>query len=428
MNYRDHFNKISLLSPRERGTEFEKLINKIFEDEELLVSSRFRTSDTQQEIDGAIMIYEKIFLVEVKWEQSATLAASKLFSFLGKINSKLEGTLGLFISYNELSSNFIDSVRNGIRQNCILIHGPLNIHDIIDKKQNLLQYLEYCFIQASIKNRVDISTKEFNSLPVLSRGSASRPDDILNNWFWIFESLIGTDSLQQFASVLVAHYLKRIELSSKLINIYNTIDFNDLVRKKFKFFIEKLANKEKARLTENIVEKFSGDNWNVYADEFFLSLLKEIKLDIEEEDRIKIIENVSSGLNGDWESENKVSFLIDVFYSSLTYVEKKLLATKYLEIYCDTFRQSKFQQKKFADKLFKELLESKGSYFDIVKEEIIGKIKIAKLDESLFFDESEEKSVVKAYSVNRIVDRYQRVFNENKIDAKSFVEAEYDKL
>ena len=98
--------------------------------------------DGSQQIDGAIEINNRIFITEVKWEKSKTLAASKLYSFLGKVNSKIDGTLGLFISYNELGNKFINSVRAGIKQNCIIINGEDNIIPII-KGEVLIKDLGY---------------------------------------------------------------------------------------------------------------------------------------------------------------------------------------------------------------------------------------------------------------------------------------------
>ena len=121
------FEKIKKYTARRRGLRFERLLYEIFEHDNILLEKSYKNKEGSQQIDGAIEIKNRIFLVEAKWEKSKTLAASKLYSFLGKINSKIEGTLGVFISYNELGKNFIDSTRAGIKQNCIIIHGKDNI-------------------------------------------------------------------------------------------------------------------------------------------------------------------------------------------------------------------------------------------------------------------------------------------------------------
>ena len=119
----DKFAKIrKSASKRRRGLRFERLFYEIFERDKILIEKSYKNKEGSQQIDGAIEINNRIFIIEVKWEKTKTLAASKLYSFLGKINSKIEGTLGVFISYNELGNNFINSTRAGIKQNCIIIN------------------------------------------------------------------------------------------------------------------------------------------------------------------------------------------------------------------------------------------------------------------------------------------------------------------
>lgn len=139
------FKLIKLLSPQKRGLRFERLFYEIFKRDGILLEGSLKTEDGGQQIDGAIEINNKIFIVEIKWENSATLAASKLYSFLGKVNSKIEGTLGLFISYDELEKNFIDSARGGIKQNCIIIHGIDNLKPTIRGEVSIADYVWYIY-------------------------------------------------------------------------------------------------------------------------------------------------------------------------------------------------------------------------------------------------------------------------------------------
>ena len=247
MSYRKVFDQIEELDPVPRGTAFEKLINKIFEDNKILINARYRTKDTQQEIDGAILIYNKVFLVEAKWKKSKSLAASEFYSFLGKINSKIEGTLGIFISYNELKPNFINSVRNGIRQNCIVIHGKQNIEDIIDNKVDIDAFLEYCFIQASTRNVTTVNTSEFLALPIAKskKKSSTKQPTANQNWLSIYKSLVGDDSLTDFSAKLTSNYDSTLGLSKKILDIYNTLEFNFDTSEKFEKLIEVLTEKKK---------------------------------------------------------------------------------------------------------------------------------------------------------------------------------------
>ncbi|MBI9068474.1 MAG: hypothetical protein JEZ09_14355 [Salinivirgaceae bacterium] len=429
MSYRKTYDQLANLKPVPRGNAFEDLINKIFEDKGILLKSHYRTKDGQQEIDSAILIYNKIFLIEVKWENEDTLAASKLYSFLGKINSKIEGTLGIFISYNELKQNFINSVRNGIRQNCILIHGQQNIEDIIDEKVDIEDFIEYCFIQASTRNVVEISTSEFILLPIIkSKKKASQQTNAkTKNWLTIYNSLVGKDSVQNFSANIAAYYTSDLELSKKLLDIYNTLQFDIPTKVKFNKLIEKLIAEEKDEFTSILSQKLKGNDWLSYADEHFCILLQKYELDFHNDDRKLIIENVTSVLgNSSWESENKATYVIDIFYAKLTKTEKESLLIKFLEIYCDKTRMEKFPQKQFAQKLYSE--HKNKDYLPIIKTELIDDLKAIKILEEMHLKEGFKQLELKDETLTTFARKYHKIFEDNSHDIKAFFEEEYKKL
>lgn len=428
MSYRVTFEKIKLLGAVQRGNAFEKLMNKILEDSGILVSARYRTVDRQQEIDGAILVYNKVFLVETKWEKTETLAASKLYSFLGKINSKIDGTLGIFISFNELKPNFIDSVRNGLRQNCILIHGPKNIYDIIDKKVELKEYLEYCFIQASTKNKVAIDTSTFISIPKIGIPQIAVANNIIENWKELYDSLTGNDSLADFSAKLEGYYSGELELSKKILSLYDTFNFDSSLRDKFNKVVEKLIREEKTTFTNELIERFKSNNWFVYADELFCEKLRSCGLTIPITDRESIIANVIQVLNGDWEQENKASFVITIFYDNLTIDEKIMLAKQYLEIYCDRSRLEKFQQKKLANRLFDDLKNPETPLFRIVETELIENARSSKLEESIYLDDEPNIEIRKKFTVRILVERYHKIFLDFNINPQLYFEEIYDQI
>lgn len=432
MSYRKIYDQIEKLPAQKRGTEFEKLINKIFEDNGILINARYRTKDGSQEIDGAILIYSKVFLVETKWENNKTLAASKLYSFLGKINSKIEGTLGIFISHEELKQNFIDSVRNGIRQNCILIHGKQNIADIIDEKVNIKDFIEYCFIQASTRNIISVNTSEFYTLPIQKRkkGLSSRQKyKVINNkWSGIYKSLTGDDSLSDFSAKLTSDYDSSLGLSKKILDIYNALKFDLNTKEKFNKLIEKLISEEKEEFTLRLAKKLKGNDWLSYADKDFCELLQKYNLDFELAERKAIIDNVTSVIgNNEWEPENKATYVIDIFYQKLTKNEKDNLLIKFLEIYCDTSRNDWFPQKRFAQRLFVEYGRNEG-YLPVIKDELIADLQALKIREEMFLDEGFKNSELKKGTLRTFKRKYTKVFSENSKDIKTFFDKEYKKL
>lgn len=70
-------------SAQARGLEFEKLLIEYFNNMGVLISNPYHTSDNRSEqIDGAIRIDDRIFLLEIKWVES-NIAASDLYAFMG---------------------------------------------------------------------------------------------------------------------------------------------------------------------------------------------------------------------------------------------------------------------------------------------------------------------------------------------------------
>src|SRR5262249_3199022 len=95
----------SPLLAQKRGREFEKLVRAVFRAWGMLKKGAYHTGDNKSEqIDGVIEFAGRFSLLEAKWEK-ANLAASELFSFLGKVEGKFLGMIGLFVSRNPLTSN-----------------------------------------------------------------------------------------------------------------------------------------------------------------------------------------------------------------------------------------------------------------------------------------------------------------------------------
>jgi hypothetical protein len=427
MKYLDQYNKIKDLKPRKRGFEFEKLFNKICEDQGILLSNSYKTADSEQQIDGAVEINSRIFLIESKWEKKATLAASKLFSFLGKINSKIEGTIGIFISYNELSENFISAVRNGLRQTCIVIHGEENIMDIIEEKVNLKDFIWYTFQQASTKNRSFVNTSEYQSLPKKQIKQVSIQID--TKWNEISSYLLDSSSVDKFATCLETNYHKDIELSKKALNLFSVVYTNALRQQKYLTLIKKCLIEEKDSFKTQIIQRLRSKRWTEFVKYSFLDNLKGEFDSIESADKNKIIENAINHLEeylGSYDDENNSSELIDFLFEYLSVSDFEKLSNAYLVIYCDSSRKDKFLQKKISDRIFRKLKELEKEPFDVVKSTIITKLQDEKRDEYIFETENDDKSKIKEGTINHICRRYSKVLD--KQEHKDFLRDEYDKL
>jgi hypothetical protein len=207
----------------ERGRKFEKLINDFFEDEGILLKRSYQTSDNQSEqIDGAINADNRVILFEVKWVESG-LAASELFAFIGKVENKFTGTIGLFISAVPLKDNFLNALNRGRRQSVIVIHGE-DIELLLKNDFKMEDYLKYALQNLSIDNLFHIPIKDFLNDDSISKSikkqSQTSEKDIISNYI-----LSNTDN-----------YTNLLQISNNKSNskdetfLYFLDNFNDITK------------------------------------------------------------------------------------------------------------------------------------------------------------------------------------------------------
>jgi hypothetical protein len=110
----------SINTRRRRGADFERALYGMFQEAGMDPRSRFRPSG--EEIDGSFRYRGRIMLFEAKWTNEA-IPASTLYQFRGKLEGKLVGTLGVFISMGGYSEDAVDALVAGKTVNIILLDG-----------------------------------------------------------------------------------------------------------------------------------------------------------------------------------------------------------------------------------------------------------------------------------------------------------------
>ena len=106
---------------QQRGYALERILRAILGDEGL----KPKTSNirpTGEEIDGSFLFNERTFLFEAKWKKDP-VPASDFYAFKGKVDGKLVGTIGIFISMSGFSRDAIDALKFGKEINLILFNG-----------------------------------------------------------------------------------------------------------------------------------------------------------------------------------------------------------------------------------------------------------------------------------------------------------------
>ncbi len=400
-SFNDKYESIKKLDPKKRGLRFERLINEIFENEKILLEKSFYTDDGSQQIDGAIEIKNRIFLIEIKWEKTVTLTASKLYSFLGKLNSKIEGTLGVFISHEQLSDNFINSFRSGMKQNCLVINGIQNLMPIIKGEVPISDFIWYLYQQSTTRNRINIPISEFESLPIEKTG-VSEDDD---KWEILFTSLKSDLNEGDFQIKLEKYYSSINDLPEKTIILYPVISKKPHIQEKY----NNLIDNDRDRFITALLKRLNSSNWDDYAD---ASLLSKINLTGVDKNSLinEIINKIKTYIEdniGQYEEENKASIVLDFLYDELSEEEKRKIASLYSIIYCDETRRSHFPQKQFANKIFADLDETEK--WKSIEDRLKTFIAEYKADE-MIFNESDEETI-KPFVIRKAKNKFQRILD-----------------
>ena len=80
---------------------------------------RLRMRPIGEEIDGSFHFGDRTYLLEAKWHGSR-IPASSIYAFKGKVDGKLLGTIGIFVSMSGYSEESVDALTAGKELNVLL--------------------------------------------------------------------------------------------------------------------------------------------------------------------------------------------------------------------------------------------------------------------------------------------------------------------
>lgn len=92
--------------PQARGYHFERLLTALFNAWHMNAKGGFRL--TGEQIDGSFQHGGTTYLLEAKWHRAKT-DAEKLHAFQGKLSERLEGTRGLFVSFEGFTGGALEA-------------------------------------------------------------------------------------------------------------------------------------------------------------------------------------------------------------------------------------------------------------------------------------------------------------------------------
>jgi len=152
-----------------RGYKFEQLLNRLLTVDGLEPRTSYKTPGEQ--VDGSFFLNGSVFLVEAKWHSEPT-AASTLYQFKGKIDGKLIGTIGVFVSMSGYSEDAVDALTLGKALNLILF-------DMKDMDAALIRKMGFkAILKRKLRHAAEEGVVYFPTEIDVISATDSRQDDI----------------------------------------------------------------------------------------------------------------------------------------------------------------------------------------------------------------------------------------------------------
>ena len=105
---------------KQRGYDFEKALQSMLREAKLSPRTSYKAKGEQ--IDGSFLYGSQVFLLEAKWH-TEPLPASEVGAFQNKVDGKLLGTLGIFLSISGYSNDAAETISRGKKINVIMFNG-----------------------------------------------------------------------------------------------------------------------------------------------------------------------------------------------------------------------------------------------------------------------------------------------------------------
>ena len=120
------------LEARERGYKFEEILRALNTLFDLDPRGSYKISGEQ--IDGAFSLDNTDYILEAKW-YTPPIDHTHIILFIEKVNTKLDNTLGLFISHSSFTET---AIKKANEKNIILMDGE----DLVNILENKIDYLD----------------------------------------------------------------------------------------------------------------------------------------------------------------------------------------------------------------------------------------------------------------------------------------------
>ncbi len=138
------------------GLSLERLLNRLFELENLAPRNPFRV--TGEQIDGSFALDNEIYLVEAKWLKDP-IPEAPLLVFRGKVESRSNITRGVFISLSRCTTDALDAISRGKQPNFFVVDG-YDLTLVLERRIDLKEMLRVKLRRLAEEGLVFVSARD----------------------------------------------------------------------------------------------------------------------------------------------------------------------------------------------------------------------------------------------------------------------------
>ena len=153
---RDMLLSIEKLQPQQKGFEFERLLNELFDVFGLQPRGSFRLQGEQ--LDGSLDFENHTYLIEAKFE-SKPVGQEDLLVFRGKVEGKATWSRGIFISISGFTQDGLAAFSRGRPTNLIAIDGQ-DLYFILNGQMSLDEVIRLKARRAAETGGVMVSVQQ----------------------------------------------------------------------------------------------------------------------------------------------------------------------------------------------------------------------------------------------------------------------------
>jgi restriction system protein len=151
------YSLFSMCDPIKRGKALEPVLNDLFAFYKIGLSDAFTVKvecDIVEQIDGAMLLDGKVYLIEMKWEKDP-IGVEKVGRFISRLFLRND-VGGVMVSASSFTEPAIKTANEALSQKSLALVDLKDIYEVVEHKKDLQQFFKLCITNSQINKKANI--------------------------------------------------------------------------------------------------------------------------------------------------------------------------------------------------------------------------------------------------------------------------------